>query len=117
MVIEGREINDELHTTNEMMLFKRWTSISTYFRNASVKNKKDTGVRFFYLNLMNTNIWILKDFNYIEKTICTFSWIFLLVEGVDFIVKFVATKVIHQHMFFFTLFYSFDNNLWNEIKI
>ena len=81
MEIGSREVNDELNTTYVMMLCKRWTSISANFRNASVKNKKYRYYVFFYLNLMNTNIWIFEDFNYIEKTICMFSWIFLFVEG------------------------------------
>ena len=34
--------------------------------------------------------------------------------GEGFVIKLVAAKVIHQHMFFFTLSLLLDNNLWNN---
>ena len=67
---------------------------------------------------MNTNIWIPQNFNYTDLTIFRFWWIFLFLEdwrlNGGFVVKHVAAKVIRQHMFFFTLSYFLDNNLWKK---
>ena len=41
---------------------------------------------------------------------------FLFVEGGGFVVNIVASKIISQHMFFFTLFNFRHNNLWNNIE-
>ena len=66
-------IKDEQHPTYIILLCKRWTSmISTYFNhNACVKKFKINN--FFSLKLMNTNVWIPQNLNYILiLTIFTF---------------------------------------------
>ena len=70
---------------------------ANFYRNASVKIKKIC--LFFFLKLVNTNVCITHDFNYIENLIifkfCEFfsSW-----NGCGFVVQLVAAK----DMFFFT---------------
>ena len=63
-----------------IMLCKRWTIMinANFFRNAkSLKN-----ITLFFFKLMNTNVWIPHNLNYIENlTIFKFWWIFLFVEG------------------------------------
>ena len=66
--------------TKGIMLCKSWTCMirANFFRNASVNFKKKTNKPFFNLNLMNTNIWIFQNFDYIKNfTIWKICWSFL----------------------------------------
>ena len=52
---------------------------------------------------MNTNVWILKNFNYIEnEQSLSYGEFFSSWKGFGFVDELVAAKVIHQHMLFFT---------------
>ena len=103
----------EQHTTCVMMLCKRWTSMisANFFRNACVKNWKI----WFFFSFCNkwTPMFEYPKTLITETTIFKF-WIFLFLEGGRFVVKLVTAKVIRQHMFFFTLSYFLDNNIWNK---
>ena len=84
-----RNVKDEQHTTYVIlvMLCNRWTSmISANFSwNACVK--KIWNISFFYLQVINTNIWIPNNFNYRENlTISKFLGILLFFEGGGFVV-------------------------------
>ena len=106
----------EQHTTCVMMLCKRWTSMisANFFRNACVKNWKI----WFFFSFCNkwTPMFEYPKTLITEMTIFKFWWIFLFLEGGRFVVKLVTAKVIRQHMFFFTLSYFLDNNIWNKKK-
>ena len=72
-----------LMTNNILMLCKRWISkiraslLFELFKCWKLKN-----ITFLLFNLMNTNIWIPQNLNYIENlTIFKFWWIFLFVDG------------------------------------
>ena len=97
------------------MLCKRWTSMisANFSRNAYGKNWKLNF--FFFLKLINTNVWIPQNFNYNEnETILKFLWFSLFLEGGGFVVKLVAAKVTRQHMIFFTASYFLFDNLWKK---
>ena len=82
LVILFYSFKDVLHPTYIIMLCKHWTSMisANFFRNACVKNKKI--VIFFFLQLMNNNVWIPQNLNYRENlTIFKIWWIFLTLEG------------------------------------
>ena len=92
-----------------------------FFWNACVKNKKY--YLFFFLELMNTNVWIPQNFNYNEKTISKFWWIFLYLEGGGFVVKLVEgnsirvcfqkiyTASLKMHMYIYPVLFFLRNAL------
>ena len=54
--------------------------------------------------LITTKIWQSLSFSEFFS-----SW-----KGDGFVVELVAAKVIHQHMFLFTLSYFLNDNLWKQ---
>ena len=83
--------------------FKRspWSGIllktpqSKHMWNSEKKNI----LSVFFSFIIITNIWMPQNCTYIEDfTIFKFSWIFLIVKAVGFVLKLVTSKVICQHM-------------------
>ena len=107
-----RPFKDEWLPTYVIMLRKRWTS-----GECMGKKQIKKILPFFFLKLMNTNVWIPKNFHYNENlTIFKFWWIFLFVKGGGggFVIKLVAAnflKVIRQYSFSYN-YLSIKKEIW-----